>query len=109
MNYINKINKMNFFGKYIIGMSAYGTIRKALYLHDAEKYKYDFINHKIKKIPLLTSQKVVLSALSGALAIYLWPYYFYNDIKIIEISLTNKNIYDYGFFRPENEFDFLLM
>jgi hypothetical protein len=93
--------------KYFLAAMSYGTTRKYYQCNNTQINSYDS-EYRKKKVPLLNTQKVAITVIAGVASIYLWPHYLYKDMKHLEIYLSNKNINDFGYFEPNNEFDLLL-
>lgn len=82
---------------YAVGAMAYGTARKAIQVRNAHYDTYDRDKGDVK-IPMLMSEKIVLSTLSGLMAPYALPVYLFLDMSMIEAVYIRKNpdLYCYG-------------
>lgn len=74
---------------YITATVGYGMIRKAIHLKDATIEKYDSVTLKHCRVPLLLTDKVVVTGISGLIAVYGWPVYLFQDIQRLELKLRS--------------------
>jgi hypothetical protein len=95
------MNKLLNNNKYIIVASTYGFTRKYFQMRNTTQ-----LDHKYEhKIPILFTQKILISTVCGMASMYLWPYYLYNDLNKIEISLSNKKPEEYGYIEKKHLFE----
>lgn len=92
--------------RYIGATFSYGFARKAIQMWNATRFDSNDYQKK-EPIPILNTHKLVISTLSGSAALYIWPYYLYNDLSRLEIYLKNQNPESYGFTQPRYELDYL--
>ncbi len=79
----------NFYKKYLVATLSYGLIRKGIQMRDATISHYDRRKNETIRIPVLLSDKVMVTGLSGIVSVYLWPIYMYNDLRKLEIDIKN--------------------
>lgn len=79
--------------RYCIAAATYGAVRKAVYLRDAKVNSRDYSCKE--PVPMLFTHKLAIVGVGSISAIYVWPYYLYNDMCNMEILLTKKNNNDY--------------
>jgi hypothetical protein len=95
---------------YLLSTLSYGFFRKAFEMKDATIREYDWGKHEEKRVPVLISDKVLITGFCSLTTITLWPLYLLYDIRRIEVAsrklnhdsylfpITKNNISDYIFF-----------
>ena len=95
--------------RYVAGAMAYGAVRKVVRLKDAQVESWELNSDlKYKRVPLLLSQKVLLTAAGSFSAIYVWPYYAYVDLLRLEIAYHKRNPAVYGFKENKYIIDYMI-
>jgi hypothetical protein len=82
---------------YIIGTFGYGSIRKVPVLYNAEVDAYGYNGEgrfEVTKVPMLLSNKFIITGICGFSSIYLWPMWLYSDISRMEAYIRGIP-YDY--------------
>jgi hypothetical protein len=77
--------------KYVATTMSYGLIRKGIQIRNATITHYDKNERQQIRVPMLISDKVLITAWCGCISLYMWPLYLYNDLCNLEIIL-NKNL-----------------
>jgi len=75
---------------YLFATVGYGVIRKAWQLRDATVSSRDIVTGDRVHVPLLLTDKLVITAVSGVAAPYLWPLYVLSDVRRAEIANRNS-------------------
>lgn len=95
--------------RYVAATMTYGAVRKVVRLKDAQVESWDWdSNSNRKSVPMLLSQKVLLTTVGSFCAIYLWPYYVYNDMLRLEINYTKSDASVYGFKQNKFMIDYMI-
>lgn len=93
---------------YYLGATvAYGAGRKAFLLKDAYVESWDR-DLKRAREPMLFSQKAFVTAVGAFSSIYLWPYYLYRDLSMLEIEYHMRDKSVYGYRRCSGMLDYIL-
>lgn len=85
----------NAFNRYLVATTTYGFCRKVIKLKDATVEKYDIDTRTYKKMPMLTTDKMLVVTLGTLPAMYGWPMYLYNDIRLLECVMKGLDPRDY--------------
>jgi len=71
--------------KYMCMAFTYGFARKTYYMNEIKEYTI-IENDKKYKMPILYSDYIFASTLSGCFCIYIFPLFLINDIRNLEIK-----------------------
>lgn len=109
MSIMKLIKHTNAYKVYVATTISYGLIRKSVEMKTAKLKCYDHTKKTYIHVPVLTSDKILITAICGFAAMYVWPIYVYRDMNKIELALnkdlnpkwycvqTNKHVIDYFF------------
>jgi hypothetical protein len=79
------------FKAYAATTLSYGLVRKGIEMKGATVSHYDSKSRDYIRIPILTCDKVMITAVCAGATLYLWPLYLYKDFKKLEIKF-NKDL-----------------
>lgn len=68
------------------GGMTYGLVRKAIQMKTATITVYDKKTHEKRPVPVLVTDKVLVTMIHACAGVYLWPMYLYMDITKAEIG-----------------------
>lgn len=93
--------------RYVAATMTYGAVRKIVRLKDAE---VELCGRDLtkKRVPMLLSQKALLTVIGTFSAIYIWPYYAYTDLQRLEIDYHKRDASVYGFRPCTSMIDYVL-
>lgn len=91
---------------YGVAAVSYGVSRKARHVKNAHVRVYNDLYGIYVDVPMLTSTKIMITAVSGFFAYGGWPIYAYLDANRAEINMRGTL---YTPQPPKNALDYLLM
>lgn len=82
---------------YIATTASYGFVRKMPYTWDAKTQHYDYKAREYRMIPMLTTDKFMVSVIGAASSAGgWWPVFIYKDINRLEMRMRGHNPEIYG-------------
>jgi hypothetical protein len=93
---------------YGIAAVGYGVSRKSRQVENAKVRIYNNLYRSYDTVPMLTTTKVMIVALSGFFAYGGWPIYAYIDANRAELKMRGGDLL-YAPRHPQNALDYLLM
>jgi hypothetical protein len=93
--------------RYLAATATYGFTRKIVQMWNAKKEEYDFKESKRIEVPILNTHKLMYATGSGIASMYVWPYYVFRDISVLEIYMRNEDPKNHGYDLPKHEFEYI--
>jgi hypothetical protein len=101
------MNRFPYSMRYVAATMTYGAVRKVVRLKNAEVESWDWDSDR-KPVPMLLSQKVLLTTVGSFCSIYVWPYYAYTDMLRLEIDYNKRDPSVYGFKQNKYMIDYMI-